>query len=75
MSNDEGRSILAPLKVSPLMTQLYPDAPQLLKDTYVLDFLDLPEAHSEDDLQRGLVANLKKFLMELGRDFCFVGEQ
>jgi hypothetical protein len=41
----------------------------------LLDFLNLPDSHSEADLQRGLVANLKKFLVELGRDFAFVGEQ
>lgn len=38
-------------------------------------FLELPEAHAESDLQRTLVANLRRFLIALGRDFCFVGEQ
>ena len=69
------RTMLAPAKLSPAARQLYPTAPQVFKDTYVLDFLDLPEGHSEEDLQKGLVANLKRFLIELGRDFCFVGEQ
>jgi predicted nuclease of restriction endonuclease-like (RecB) superfamily len=69
------RAVLAPPKVSPLVTQLHPTAGSVFKDTYLLDFLDLPEGHSEGDLQRGLVANLKKFLIELGRDFAFVGEQ
>lgn len=69
------RAVLAPPKVSPLVTQLHPAAGSLFKDTYLLDFLDLPEGHSEGDLQRGLVANLKRFLIELGRDFAFVGEQ
>lgn len=69
------RTMLAPAKLSPAARQLYPTAPQIFKDTYVLDFLDLPEGHSEEDLQKGLVANLKRFLIELGRDFCFVGEQ
>lgn len=69
------RAILAPSKVSPLVTQLHPAAGSVFKDTYLLDFLDLPEGHSESDLQRGLVANLRRFLIELGRDFAFVGEQ
>ena len=69
------RTVLAPPKVSTALRQLYPDALQAFKDTYALDFLDLPEPHSEDDLQRGLVADLKNFLLELGRDFCFIGEQ
>ena len=69
------RAVLAPPKVSPLVTQLHPAAGSVFKDTYLLDFLDLPEGHSEGDLQHGLVGNLKKFLIELGRDFAFVGEQ
>lgn len=69
------RTILAPIKVSPLVTQLYPLATQIFRDTYLFDFLNLPEGHSESDLQKGLVANLKKFLLELGRDFCFIGER
>lgn len=31
--------------------------------------------HTEDDLHRGLLARLKQFLVELGRDFCFVGSE
>src|SRR5258706_11020909 len=53
----------------------HPDATSVFKDSYLVDFLDLPEVHSESDLQRALVANLKRFLIELGRDFAFVGEQ
>jgi YhcG PDDEXK nuclease domain len=40
-----------------------------------VDFLDLPEAHSEQELQTAIIVNLKRFLLELGRDFAFVGEQ
>lgn len=69
------RTILTPAKLAPVMRQIHPQAETIFKDTYLLDFLDLPEVHSEADLQRGLVANLKKFLLELGRDFSFVGEQ
>jgi len=69
------RTVLTPPKVSPLVTQIHAAAETIFKDTYLLDFLDLPAGHSESDLQRGLVANLKHFLIELGRDFCFVGEQ
>src|SRR5262249_857307 len=37
-----------------------------------VEFLDLPPQHSETDLHRALVAHLQQFLIELGRDFCFV---
>lgn len=61
------RTVLLPPKVSPLVTALHPAAESILKDTYLLDFLDLPATHSEADLQSALVANLKMFLLELGR--------
>jgi hypothetical protein len=41
----------------------------------MLEFLNLPTEHSEDDLHTGLLAKLKEFLIELGRDFCFVGSE
>ncbi len=69
------RAILNPPKVSAALRQLHSDAGNVFKDIYLLDFLDLPERHSEADLQQALTANLRRFLLELGRDFCFVGEQ
>jgi hypothetical protein len=62
-------------KVSPAVTQLHPDADAIFKDSYLVDFLGLPEAHSEQELQTAIIVNLKRFLLELGRDFAFVGEQ
>jgi predicted nuclease of restriction endonuclease-like (RecB) superfamily len=44
-------------------------------DSYVLEFLDLPEKHSEGDLKRAIVQNLKNFVLEIGKDFSFVGEE
>ena len=41
----------------------------------MLDFLDVPEPHSEADLHASLLLNLRKFLMELGDGFAFVGEK
>jgi len=69
------RTVLAPPKLSPAVREIHPDAASLFKDSYLLEFLDLPPEHSEDDLQRGLIEKLKQFLIELGRDFCFVGGQ
>ncbi len=45
------------------------------KDTYVLDFLNLPENHSEKDFRAALVLNFKKFVLEFGSNFAFVGEE
>ena len=68
------RTVLSPPKVSKALAKLLPAAETVFKDTYLVDFLDLPEKHSEADLQKSLVVDLKKFLLELGRDFSFVGE-
>jgi predicted nuclease of restriction endonuclease-like (RecB) superfamily len=50
-------------------------AQQTLKDPYVFDFLMLSEDARERDLERGLVAHIRKFLLELGVGFAFVGSQ
>ena len=69
------RVVLSPAKVSPVLTQSHPQALSVFKDAYVVEFLGLPESHSERDLHHGLLAKLKAFLIELGRDFCFVGSE
>lgn len=69
------RAILNPAKVSALVAQTHPEALKVFKDSYVVEFLDLPGEHTESDLHRGLVHKLKDFLIELGRDFCFVGSE
>ena len=48
---------------------------QIFRDRYVFEFLDIEEPFSEYDLKRGLTSKLKKFLLELGRDFVFMGEE
>ena len=48
---------------------------EVFKDNYVLEFLGLPEAHSESDLKNALIANMKAFVLELGSDFIFVGQE
>jgi predicted nuclease of restriction endonuclease-like (RecB) superfamily len=46
-----------------------------VKDHYTFDFLELAEEHSERQLEKALVANLREFLAELGGTFAFVGSQ
>ena len=43
-------------------------------DQYSLEFLDLPNNYSEKDLRKSMVSNLKDFILEIGKDFAFVGE-
>ena len=54
------------------------DKPEdVIKDTYTLEFLGLPEKerYSEEDLEQKIIDNLQKFLLELGKGFTFVGRQ
>jgi predicted nuclease of restriction endonuclease-like (RecB) superfamily len=46
-----------------------------LRDNYVLEFLDIPENHKEKELRRSIVANIREFILEFGKDFTFVGEE
>lgn len=69
------RAVLNPVKVSPVVSQSHPMAVDVFRDAYVLEFLNLPEPHTEADLHQGLLRQLQVFLVELGRDFCFVGSE
>ena len=44
-------------------------------DSYVLEFLDLPEQYSENNLKKAIIGNLKNFILEFGKDFTFIGEE
>lgn len=46
-----------------------------LRDPYILDFLDLKDSYSEKDLESAIIAELERFILEMGRDFTFVGRQ
>jgi len=46
-----------------------------LRDSYLLEFLDLPERHNEAQLRDSIVAHLRDFILEFGRDFSFVGQE
>ena len=69
------RTVLSPPKLALAVIQTHPAATSIFKDSYVVEFLNLPSGHSEADLHRGLVRELRDFLIELGRDFCFVGSE
>ena len=47
----------------------------MLRDSYVLEFLDIPEKHKEKELRKAIVTNLRDFILEFGKDFTLVGEE
>lgn len=50
-------------------------AQQIIKDPYVFDFLEIADDARERELENALLTHLKKFLLELGAGFAFVGNQ
>jgi hypothetical protein len=61
--------------LSTALRELHPALENVFKNNYVLEFLGLPEDHDESDLQKSLIKNMKSFILELGKDFIFVGEE
>lgn len=69
------RTMIGNAKHSTALREIPTDLTNTFRDSYVFDFLNLPERYSENDLQKGLIQQMKKFILELGRDFLFVGEE
>ena len=76
ISNDTYTSLLGSKhNLSKGLLQTYPNAPILFKDKAFVDFLGLPQKHSEKKLRMGLVEHMKQFILELGKDFLFVDQE
>jgi predicted nuclease of restriction endonuclease-like (RecB) superfamily len=69
------RTMIGNSKLSTALRESNHDLTSTFKDSYVFEFLNLPDPHSESDLQRGLVRQMKNFILELGKDFLFIGEE
>ena len=69
------RTVMGNSKLSPVVRESNKDISNAFKDSYVFEFLNLPDPHSESDLQRGLVSQMKNFILELGKNFLFIGEE
>ena len=44
-------------------------------DSYVVEFLDLPDVFHENDFRSALIKGMRDFILELGKDFTFIGEE
>ena len=69
------RTMIGNSKLSPPAREILDAEKNVFKDSYVFEFLSLPEPHSEADLQKGLLRQMKNFIVELGKDFIFIGEE
>jgi predicted nuclease of restriction endonuclease-like (RecB) superfamily len=57
------------------LKNIYPKIAPVLKDTIFVDFLGLPQKHSEKRLQNSILENMKDFVLELGKDFLFYDKE
>jgi predicted nuclease of restriction endonuclease-like (RecB) superfamily len=69
------RTMIGNSKLSTVLRETNPGIGKTFKDSYIFEFLNLSEDHSESDLQKGLVHQMKTFILEIGKDFLFIGEE
>ncbi len=69
------RYMLSQKPITPAIAESKKATGNIFLDNYVLDFLDVPEVVSEYDLQKSIIKNLKAFILEIGKDFTFIGEE
>jgi predicted nuclease of restriction endonuclease-like (RecB) superfamily len=74
-SNAFARASLDRTSASKALARLHGPGIADFKNAYSLEFLGLSSNHSEADLHGALLRDLRRFLAELGRDFCFVGSE
>ena len=74
-SSNFERVMIGNAKLTETMRHLPQDMTNALKDSYVFEFLNLPEPYVENDLRKALLHELKQFMLELGPDYLFVGEE
>lgn len=69
------RTMLGNAKLPESIKRLPLDTTNEFKDSYVFEFLNLREPYVENDLRKALLFELKQFMLELGHDYLFVGEE
>jgi len=62
-------------KAAPSSALVAKTARAIVPDVYSLEFLDLPERHREATLRDAIVSHMRDFILELGKDFTFVGKE
>ncbi len=76
IQTDTYSSLLSDKKnISKGLKEIYPNSELMFKDTAFVDFLNLPQKHTESKLHKGLLENMKKFILELGKDFIFMDSE
>ncbi len=69
------RALMSQPKLSPVLREIAPQAEQMFRDNYVIDFITGKESKPENTLRRALIKNMKEFILELGKDFIYIDEE
>ncbi len=63
------------LSQSTLLPESLPSKVNPFLDSYVIEFLDLPDKYHENDFRKALIKGMRNFILELGKDFSFIDEE
>jgi predicted nuclease of restriction endonuclease-like (RecB) superfamily len=76
-TQDQSKALVKTEAAQQIAKEVHPDPRDFIRDPYVLEFLGAPAmpALYEKDLEQGLLDQLQKFLLELGKGFAFVARQ
>ena len=69
------RYMLSNGKMPPAIQKARQETHNLFMDSYVLEFLDAPKIGNEREFQKSILENLKNFILEIGKDFSFIGNE
>ena len=69
------RTMMSNVRRSEALKEINANITNAFKDSYIFDFLNLPKPFNESDLEKGLIRQMKNFILELGKDFLFIGEE
>ena len=69
------RSAVGSPKLSSVLREIAPQAEQIFRDQYVMEFIGGKEYEHENGMKAALVKQMKKFILELGKDFLFYDEE
>lgn len=69
------RTIMSQPKLSPVLREMAPQAGQIFRDNYVMEFITGKESKPENTLRRALIKSMKDFILELGKDFIYIDEE
>ena len=69
------RTMLDSPKLSPVLREMAPASEEVFRDQYVMEFIGGKEYPTEHSMKAALVSQMKNFILELGKDFIFIGQE